>query len=294
VNAEIAVVLNIYSGPRRGKAHADLVDLFFEHKIKAQFLPSATGAAVRDNAARAVDTGYPIIAAAGGDGTVGTVAGIVAGTRSILGVLPLGTFNHFARDAGIPQDVGSAVLTLKTGRPTCVDVAAVNGRMFVNTSSIGVYPRLVLEREHYRRTGAGRTLAMVAATTSTLRRFSGLYVRVAAEHAAWEGFAPFVFVGNNRYVFEGSRLASREALNGGVLSVYMSAETGRWGFFRMAAQAWAGRLSQNPNFRAMVTQTLSVDCDRASVHVSLDGEVERVATPLQYRILPRALQVLAP
>lgn len=289
-----AVILNVYSGPRRRTAHSEIVDLLREHGVEARIFPAGDGAGVVAGVERAIGEGYTTVVAAGGDGTVGTVAAALAGRPAVLAVLPLGTYNHFAKDLGVPPDVAGAVAVLKSGRTAEVDVASVNGRVFVNTSSIGLYPRLVLEREHYRRTGLGRAPALAAATISALRRFSRIYVRVAAEGEEWEGFAPFVFVGNNRYVFEGSRVASRLSLTDGLLSVCLSGQVGRWGFLRMAAEAWLGGLTRDPNFRTMTTRRLWVDCNRRTLHVSLDGEVTRMATPLHYQVLPRALRVVVP
>ena len=289
-----AVILNVYSGPRRRSAHADLVDLFFKHGVDARIYPAGDGAGVLRGVERALAESCERIVAGGGDGTVGTVAAALAGTGAAMGILPLGTYNHFARDAGIPADLDGAVAVLKNGRATEVDVAAVNGRVFVNTSSIGLYPRLVLEREHYRRTGLARAPAIAAATVATLRRYTGIHVRVGTETEEWEGFTPFLFAGNNRYAFEGSRVASRASLTDATLSVCMSGHVGRWGFMRMAAEAWLGGLTRDPNFRTMTTPRLWVDSTRRSLHVSLDGEVTRLATPLQYEVRPRALRVVTP
>jgi diacylglycerol kinase family enzyme len=105
------------------------------------------GKSLREAAARAVaDPTCAVVVAGGGDGTVNAVAGVLAGTEKPLGVLPLGTLNHFAKDLGIPHEVERAVQLLGTGAPRRVDVAEVNGRVFVNNSSIGVYPLAVRER----------------------------------------------------------------------------------------------------------------------------------------------------
>jgi diacylglycerol kinase family enzyme len=86
--------------------------------------------------------------AGGGDGTSGTVAAVLVDTNVALGVLPMGTRNPFAKDLGNPLDRKPAVRTLFTGRIDCVDVAEVNGRVFVNNSSIGIYPQIARERNH--------------------------------------------------------------------------------------------------------------------------------------------------
>ena len=89
-------------------------------------------------AREAVQRGSAMIIAGGGDGTINGVASVVAGTATILGVLPLGTLNHFAKDLGIPTELEAAIQTLATGRVMAVDVAEVNGSLFVNNSALGL------------------------------------------------------------------------------------------------------------------------------------------------------------
>lgn len=288
------MVLNVYSGPRRQAAHSQLVELFFNHGIKAQIFPCASGAAVRVQAETAVRQGYPLIVAAGGDGTVSTVAGAILGSESVMGVLPTGTFNHFARDAGIPTNLAEAVHTLNSSNVRVVDTAALNGRTFVNTSSIGLYPRLVLERERSRRTGRGRIEALITAGFSTLRKFDRLYARINAGEKVWEGFTPFIFVGNNSYAIEGSHLAERPSLDGGHLFVCVAASSTRFRFLRLGMEAWLGGLQSNSDFHSLTSRQLSVDSNRRRLPVSLDGEVEYMPAPLRYTAQPRSLRIRVP
>jgi diacylglycerol kinase family enzyme len=288
------VVLNLRSGPFRRTGHSELVELFAEHSIGARIFPADTGAAVRAGAETAAEQGYSIIVAAGGDGTVGTVAPIVARAGKMFGVLPLGTFNHFARDLSIPVDVAAAVEVLKSRRTVCVDLASVNGRPFINTSSIGLYPRLVLESEHYRRSGLAYWAALPSAAISTQREFSRISVRLQASGREWEGVTPFVFVGNNIYTLERRRIGSRPRLDGGVLWVCATFESSRWRFLELAIDTVRGRVEKNPNFKTLSTRELFVDSNRRKLYVSLDGEVELLSTPLHYNVHHRALRVIVP
>ena len=95
--------------------------------------------------------------AAGGDGTINSVASAVVGSEKSLGVLPFGTMNHFAKDLHIPLDLEGAVNTIVAGHKTKVDVGEVNGRIFLNNSSLGLYPSIVRERQKQRDSmGTGR------------------------------------------------------------------------------------------------------------------------------------------
>jgi diacylglycerol kinase family enzyme len=206
----------------------------------------------------------------------------------------MGTFNHFARDLGIPVDLPEAIDVLASPRTVGVDLAAVNGRPFVNTSSIGLYPRLVLESEHYRRSGLARRLAVTSAAASTLREFQPVHLRLETQDRQWEGWTPFVFVGNNAYAVEGSSLGSRDRLDAGRLWVCTTFESTRWRFLKLAAEAWLGRAAHNPDFHVLTTTELWVDSKRPRLYVSLDGEVALLSTPLRYTIYPGALKVIVP
>ncbi|MDP9258013.1 MAG: diacylglycerol kinase family lipid kinase, partial [Actinomycetota bacterium] len=95
------------------------------------------------------------------DGTVSAVAAALAGTSTPMLVLPAGTLNHFARDLGVPLDPAEAALLVRDGARRQVDVAEVNGRVFVNNSSIGAYPIAVALRERLQDNGArGKWRAM--------------------------------------------------------------------------------------------------------------------------------------
>ena len=110
----------------------------------------------------ALARGPDVIVAGGGDGTVSSVASAIADKPVALGVLALGTLNHFARDAGVPADIEEAVRTIVDGHRVQVDIAEVNGRTFINNSGLGLYPDIVRNRERQR----CRRASTIAATTA--------------------------------------------------------------------------------------------------------------------------------
>jgi diacylglycerol kinase family enzyme len=270
------------------------VELLFDNGVPAQVFPVSAGYGVRATAQKAANDGYQVLVAAGGDGTVSAVASAAVSYGKRLGVLPMGTFNHFARDIGVPTELDAAVRALKSTRVAAVDLASVNGRSFLNTSSIGLYPRLVLESEAYRRSGLTRGIAVTAGAISTLREFRPVYLRLRTAERAWEGFTPFVFVGNNEYAIQGSHIGSRARLDTGLLWVCTAFEPTRMGFLKLAAKAWFGRAIRDPDFHALGTTELWVDSKHHRLFVSFDGEVEQMATPLRYAVHPRALEVIVP
>lgn len=236
-----------------------------------------------------------IIVAAGGDGTISAVASELAGSDKILGVLPAGTLNHFAKDLGIPLELEAAVRTIKEGEVTAVDTGEVNGRIFINNSSLGIYPQIVSRREaQQERLARGKWPAFLWATVQAFRRFPFLDLRVAFEGQQLERRTAFLFVGNNEYEIAGFKLGSRTCLNAGKLGLYFSHGTGRLGLIRLALHALFGRVDQAKDFEAFCVAEARIETGHRRLLVARDGEVEWMETPLHYRIRPGALRVLVP
>jgi diacylglycerol kinase family enzyme len=272
-------------------------------RVAAAFRAAGLEAAVRpvpagglDQAAReAASSDADPVVLGGGDGTVSTGAAAVAGGPKTLGVLPLGTFNHFARDLGIPLALEDAVRTIAEGRVREVDVGEAGGRPFVNNASIGLYPELVRVRDELRRhRGMRKGTAMLAAAREVLRDPPFLRVELRVLDDVARVSTPFVFVGNNRYEMSLFALGARPALDRGELSLYVARNARRWGIVRIALRALVGRLRQDRDFEALTVPELEVATHRRTVRVALDGEVYRMESPLRYRIRRRALRVLAP
>ena len=235
-----------------------------------------------------------MIAAGGGDGTVSTVAAAVAGTNAALSVLPLGTLNHFARDVQIPRDIDEAIATMLAGRVVPVDVGEVNGRIFINNTSIGLYPRLVRDRGQQQPKGRRRSSALAAAAWTAWRRYRRVTVRIQRERGESTTVrTPFVFVGNNVYHLCGLDLGSRERVDAGRLHVCTAPETGVSGMVRGLGDVLVGQVPGVDRLDSCETTSLTVD-GRTRLGVAIDGEFAILRTPLRYRIRPGALRVVVP
>jgi diacylglycerol kinase family enzyme len=235
-----------------------------------------------------------VIVAAGGDGTVSTVAGVAVRTGATLGVLPLGTFNHFARDAGLPLDLIDAASTIRQGVTRTVDVGELNDRIFVNNVSLGIYPRLVWERRAEQRRGYSKWAALSIALVKTWWSYRTLTLRVSLDGAAIVRRSPFLFIGNGAYEAEGIGLGARASLESGRLSAYVAPECGPVELLAMPIRALAGRLSPAVKFEAFTAREISIDPSRSRIGLALDGEIVVARPPLRCRIRPGALRVLAP
>jgi diacylglycerol kinase family enzyme len=237
-----------------------------------------------------------VIVAGGGDGTVSAVASLLAGTDATLGVLPLGTLNHFAKDMGIPLELNDAARNVCEGRCARVDVGEVNGRVFINNSGIGLYPQIVRRREKLQqRMGSGKWAAFFRAAFSVLRRYPFLNVRLSANGQEIMRRTPFVFVGNNEYQMESLSIGGRARLDSGLLSLYVTHRKGRLGLLWLAVRALFGRLKEAKDFDALSAEEIRVETRRPKrLPVATDGEVTILSTPLLYRVRPGALRVMVP
>lgn len=240
--------------------------------------------------------GFDTVVAAGGDGTVSGIAGLLACSRFRLGVLPVGTLNHFAKDLGIPLELGKAIECVVGGHVTRVDVGEVNGHIFINNASLGAYPRMVQTRKRQQANfGLGKWPAALIATWQMLSHCPLLRATLQIDNRRLERTTPFVFVGNNRYAMDLLSIGARISMEEGLLSLYTAHCSSGWGLVRLAGHALLNRLDQVADFDALLGTHLEVvlrGTDRA--RVAIDGELRLMRTPLLYRIRPAALRVITP
>ncbi|HEY8669011.1 MAG TPA: diacylglycerol kinase family protein, partial [Tepidisphaeraceae bacterium] len=216
-------------------------------------------------------------------------------SEGVMGVLPMGTLNHFAKDLKLPLELAEAARVIAQGAPRKVDVATVNGRVFLNNSSIGIYPHIVKRRDRMmERLGRGKWLSMLVAVLSLFRRFPLVRVRLGIGDKTVLRTTPFVFVGNNEYELDALALGGRKTIEGGVLCLYFANRTGRWGLFVLALRALLGRLNESKDFESLCLKEVWIESSKKRLRVSADGELMRMSPPLHYQIRPAALKVMAP
>ena len=276
------VLVNPGSGPD-DTALEDLRALFPGDEVQ-EVDPEDVGAQVR----RALEAQRTFVGVAGGDGTVGAVAQHLVGETTPLVVVPAGTRNHFAGDLGIGS-LDDAAAAAASGRTRAIDTGEVNGHVFVNNSSLGLYPKIVIRREvHERRLRKGP--ATVVAALQQLREADPVDVTIDGRtHRAW-----MVFVGNGVYGEGILDLSDRERLDGGLLDVRIVLADEPFARLRIVGALLLGRLARSRLLITMQTAAVTISVARAEVEVALDGEVERLTPPLAYRSVPGSLQVAVP
>lgn len=292
--ARIAVIINSGSGSVADEKVEIVRNRFAELGLDAELLLAEEGSDIERLAREVADSDAEIIVAGGGDGTISAVATVVFKTGKTLGVLPLGTLNNFSKDLGIPQDIGEAIEVIGDGATRTVDLAEVNGRIFLNNSSIGLYPRIVRKREKQQRLGRGKWLSALWASMRMFKLSPFLKVRIRMDDREFLRKTPFVFVGNNEYDMDVYNIGRRNELDKGKLGVYFLHRGGRWGVIMMLVRTAFGTLKQWRDFEIVSTDEIEIRTRRKRVHVAFDGEVDIMRSPLIYKSIPAALKVIVP
>jgi YegS/Rv2252/BmrU family lipid kinase len=294
-STSVEIIINAGSGADdKEQMRARLEEIFSASNLNAHISLARSGEEVTSLAKHAAQSEADVVVAGGGDGTVNAVAAELIGTDKALGILPLGTLNHFAKDLHIPLTIEDAAATIIGGHPAKVDVGEVNGKIFLNNSSLGLYPSIVRERQKQQRLGSGKWPAFVWAGIAILRRYPFLDVKLSADGEEFKRRTPFVFIGNNEYEMESLNVGARACLNAGKLSLYITNRTGRFGLLRLAWRALFGGLNKEKDFLALCAQEIWIATKHRHLRVAMDGEVTNMKPPLHYRVRPLSLRVLVP
>lgn len=238
--------------------------------------------------------GRRLFVAAGGDGTINTVIQPLVHSDAIFGVIPVGTYNHFAKDLGIPLAWREALEVVLSGETRQVDAARVNERYFVNNISMGLYPELVARREEKGR-DYPRWKARLLAAYGTLQKYPHVAVTLETEHHQEVIRTHVLMISNNSYDL--SRLgveAPRTAMQEGRLSIYWLPHVSRLALSKFVAHYLAGRVREAPGFRSFRTSRVKLQSPRRLLQLGVDGEVVTMATPMIITSMPQSLSVKVP
>lgn len=264
-----------------------------ERAFQVERIPPADLAA---RVRRAIEGGARRVLIAGGDGSIATAARELRGTTCELAILPAGTLNHFAQDLGLPTDLDEAVRVAAGSVTRCIDVAEVNGRLFLNTSSVGVYVTFVRARERLERR-LGYWLASAAAAIRILARLRSFRVTLDVDGVEQEYLTPLVFIGVGERELRLPTLGSR--VDGGRRGLHVMVVRSRTGG-RMLALAFAAAargvraVSRTPAMRSFIVDGLRIEPRTRVIGgaIAIDGEIVSVTPPLEYRFVPQGLKVV--
>lgn len=299
------IVFNTASGRRDRQA----VLRALEYELAAagrtfEVLKVARGADLPAAAARAVELAARAggaVVAAGGDGTVNGVAQAVLPAGVPFGVVPLGTFNYFARAHGIPLETAQAARLLAAGSMRPVQAGLVNGRAFLVNASLGFYPLLLEDREAFKRQyGRTRWVALASAVVSLmLRRQPRLLLKIERADERRIFSASTLFVGNNLLQLERVGIPQANAVAQGQLAAVCVESQSAAALLALALRGAAGRLGSAASVESFSFLEMEVTMPArggrpAAVKVATDGESARMSAPLVFRVAPEPLHLLCP
>lgn len=293
----IKVIINRGSGndDNENNLETELTELFAANGLDAEIFVAEDGKDILRFAEDAVKSDAEIIVAGGGDGTMNAVISKLLESKKTLGVLPLGTLNHFSKDLNIPQELPDAVRVIAENYTKKIDVGEVNGHIFINNSSIGFYPEIVKDREEQQEEeGRGKWAAAFWAAMKILSSHPFLTIKLENESGERIVKTPFVFVGNNKYEMDFFNNGSRKSLEDGKLSVYFLHKSGRRGLLALFLRTIFGMLRQAKDFEEIAVEEITIEMHDKETLVAFDGEVEELEMPLCYKIHPLALNVIVP
>lgn len=292
--ADICVIANSKSGATARVAEAlDRAMTVFGHRAE---LRTFTGDPA-PVAEQAILDGFSIIVAAGGDGTVAGVAHALAGTPAVMGVLPMGTFNYFARGLNTPEEAAEAANAILEGEPHEIAVGSVNGKVFLNNVALGLYPTILDERETaYQRWGRSRIMAHWSTLRTILRLQRPMHVRIIADGVEQMRRSPMIFVARSAYQLDQFGVVGGEAISDDRFAVYIARQTTRLGLLKLAWRLMRpGKVDLSADLELLTPQTLVIDRPkRRRVRIAYDGEREKMALPLTFRIDHHILSVILP
>ena len=249
-----------------------------------------------DEAARAIRDGFRIIVAAGGDGTVAGVAHALAGSDVALAVLPMGTFNYFARGLKMPEEAEAAARAILDGAPHDIAVGTLNGRVFLNNVSIGLYPAILEEREAtYARFGRYRILAHLASLRTILRFQRPYRMDLVQDETRHRIRTPMLFVARSAYQLDQFGLEGGQAISDDRFVLFLAHQQTRLAFLHLAWKLIRRRVDHGRDILVSTPRQIAVTVQgRRRISVALDGEKLKMQLPLRIQIADHQLQVILP
>jgi len=282
---EISICANTKARQLDNNKLKDLQDIFKTQGIKYNLL---TPASLQKAAAKNLGS---TIVAVGGDGTVNAAAGMALKYARKLAVVPQGTFNHFAKDLGLPLDLAEATTRVASGKTRAVDIGQVNERVFLNNSVIGIYPHLVVKRELLQGK-VGKWLAAVISVVWSLPRTKTYRLQLKFGGKDITVRTKLLVIANNKYDLQNFGLASRNSLVKGLLYIYVIKPRNINNMLGLSIRLLLGMV-RDSDFDCYEAKQVEVASTKAMLRVAIDGESIVLKTPLTYKSLHKSLQVIA-
>ena len=295
-DAKIAIILNRGSGHHKGTNRASLIRRTFEAlQCGVRVYPLRKGSDIAATVDKAIGNGATTVVAAGGDGTICGVAESLSNRDVALGILPLGTFNYFARSLGIPMELENAARVIASGHTSGIRLARINDRVFLNNASIGAYAAILDTREGvYRRWGRSRLAAYWSVLRTLVTFRAPLKLTVTVDGQSHRCRTAIAFAVNNAYQLDQMGIEGRERIENGELVLLIAPDTTRLGLMKHALLLALGRARKKTDYEMFCGRDIRIETRKRRRLVARDGEKERQTGPFDLTIDPRPLQVVVP
>lgn len=248
-----------------------------------------------DRLARRCAAADAVLVVAGGDGTISAALAAVRRHQVVLGVIPVGTFNFFARDRGIPLQPEAALDLLLQGQETRLPLAWVNGIPFCVSASLGVYPRIIAVREQVSALiGRHRLVSLLSGLWVFLTRARGRRLLLTYDGRQQRVRAPMLLASVSPAQLAHFELVEAAAIEQGRMLVFVMQSDATWTLLHYLWACLSGDLKRLQPLQMFLTRQLRVGCRRRSLSVAVDGELHRCRLPLQLRVEAGALRCLVP
>lgn len=290
----ICVVANRKSGGNAGSRAAidKALAVFGPEAWLAEWSPGDALAALVD---AQIEKGASLVVAAGGDGTVMALADAMLGRDVPLAVLPLGTFNYFARGLGSSEDVEEAARQILAGRAHPISVGQVNGQVFLNNASLGIYPAILRERETvYRRWGRRRLAAHWSVVKTFLRFQRPMRLTLVADGTASQRRTALVFVARSAFQLDAFGIEGGEAIHDDAFAVLVARAEGRRALFALTWRLVTRSPRRGRDYDLLSARELVIESPRKRLLLAFDGEKRRESAPFHFAMSTDKLRIILP
>lgn len=294
--ADICVILNAKSGKRRGLDRETMVrDAFRAAGAEVEIRKVRKGSELLSITRKAAADGFGTIVAAGGDGTICGVADVLQGSETRMGVLPMGTFNYFARSLGIPETLEEAAGVIAAGAHRPMRTGKINGRLFLNNTSLGAYAAILEIREDiYKRWGRSRVVAYCSTLYALMTWRRPLIAELIIDGMPISVRTPLIFVVNNAFQLDQVGLPGRDCIERGECVIFVAPNSGRWGMLRHAFALATGLAIPKRNYEQLSGRDIRIRTVRRRHQVALDGERGKMEAPFDISLDDHGLNIVVP
>lgn len=293
--ADTLVILNAASGGQQQSAAAEQLRSLGKNLAFACDIVIAKSDAIRQIARNARDSGYQRVIVGGGDGSINAVASELANSNIIMGVLPLGTFNYFARELNVPLDLQQSFEICSRCEVEELTTGEVNGQIFLNNASIGFYPHVLSVREDtYKRFGRSKLVAYASVLLALGRWRLNKRLTLEIDGELHTVRTPMVFIARNASQLEEFSLVGPTCIDKDGLVVYVLPPVGRLGLLKLAWRVFRRRVQPFVDVQVFCARSITIRSNRRTVNVAIDGERFSMTYPLKIVARPKSLKVIVP